>query len=40
VLGKSRVYAVAGRGVHHSLRRNASEESQPSNTAISTVDNP
>jgi hypothetical protein len=40
VLGKSRVYAVAGRGVYHSLRRNASEESQPSSTAISTVDNP
>jgi DNA ligase-associated metallophosphoesterase len=40
VLGKTRVYAVAGRGVFHSLRRNTSEESQPSRTAISTVDNP
>ena len=40
VLGGSRVYAVAGRGVFHSLRRNASEESQPNSTAINTVDNP
>jgi len=40
VLGGKRVYAVAGRGVFHSLRRKASDDSQPSSTAISTVDNP
>ena len=40
VLGSKRVYAVAGRSLFHSLRRNANDESQPSSTAISTVDNP
>ena len=40
VLGTSRVYAVAGRGVFHSMRRKASEDSQPSAIAISTVESP
>jgi DNA ligase-associated metallophosphoesterase len=40
MLGKNRVYAVGGRGVFHTLRRNASDDSQPSSTAINTVDNP
>jgi DNA ligase-associated metallophosphoesterase len=40
MLGKSRVYAVAGRFIHHALRRNASDDSQPNSTAISTVENP
>ncbi len=40
VLGQRRVYAVAGRGIPHSMRRKASDDSQPSSTAISTVDTP
>lgn len=40
VLGARRVYAVAGRGVFHSMRRKASEESQPSSTASITVERP
>ena len=41
VLGTARVYAVAGRGgAVHSMRRKASEESQPSAIAISTVESP
>jgi metallophosphoesterase superfamily enzyme len=39
VLGRERVYAVPGRGVFH-VRRNASEDSQPSSIAISTVEMP
>ncbi len=40
VLGARRVYAVAGRGIPQSLRRNASDDSQPSKAAASTVENP
>ena len=40
VLGQTRVYAVKGRGDYHSARRNRSDEAQPSNSAISTVDRP
>jgi DNA ligase-associated metallophosphoesterase len=40
VLGTERVYAVPGRGVFHSMRRKASEESQPSSIAIATVESP
>jgi uncharacterized protein len=40
VLGKQRVYAVAGRGIPHSMRRKASDDSQPSKIAISTVESP
>ena len=40
VLGTARVYAVAGRGVFHSMRRKTSEESQPSSIATSTVESP
>ena len=40
VLGQTRVYAVKGRGTYDPERRNANDESQPSNTAISTIDNP
>ncbi len=40
VLGRQRVYTVAGRGIPHSMRRKASDDSQPSNTAISTVESP
>lgn len=40
MLGTSRVYAVAGSGVYHSIRRKASEDSQPSSIAINTVESP
>ena len=40
VLGTARVYAVAGRGVFHSMRRKASDDSQPSAIAMSTVESP
>jgi DNA ligase-associated metallophosphoesterase len=39
-LGAARVYAVAGRGVLHSILRKTSEESQPNAIATSTVDSP
>src|SRR6185503_11787566 len=40
VLGQARVYAAKGRGDYHSARRKASDDSQPSRTAISTVESP
>jgi hypothetical protein len=40
MLGKSRVYAVSGSSVLHTLRRNASDDSQPNAIAINTVDIP
>ncbi len=40
VLGQTRVYAVKGRGNYYSARRNSSDESQPSNMAMNTVDTP
>ena len=40
MLGGRRVYAVAARGVPQLFRRNSTEESQPRNVAISTVDRP
>lgn len=40
VLGTERVYAVAGRGVFQSARRNTNQDSQPNASAISTADNP
>ncbi len=40
MLGGRRVYAVAARGVPQLLRRNSTDESQPRNIAISTVETP
>jgi DNA ligase-associated metallophosphoesterase len=40
VLGVRRVYAVAGRGIPYSMRRKASDDSQPNATAISTIESP
>ena len=40
MLGGRRVYAVAARGVPQLLRRNSTDESQPRNVAINTVDTP
>jgi hypothetical protein len=40
VLGTRRVYAVAGRGIPQSMRRKASDDSQPNKAAISTVESP
>jgi hypothetical protein len=40
VLGQMRVYAVKGRGDYYSARRKASDDSQPSNIAINTVEIP
>jgi uncharacterized protein len=39
-LGSARVYAVAGRGVLHSILRKTSDDSQPNAIATSTVDSP
>lgn len=40
VLGQTRVYAAKGRGDYHSARRKASDDSQPSRTAMNTVESP
>ena len=40
VLGQTRVYAVKGRGDYHSVRRKASDDSQPNSIAINTVESP
>jgi len=40
VLGTRRVYAVAGRGIPHSMRRKASDDSQPNKTDIATSERP
>ena len=40
LLGSRRVYAVAARGVPQLLRRNSTDDSQPRNVAINTVEMP
>jgi metallophosphoesterase superfamily enzyme len=40
MLGARRVYAVAGRGVLQSMRRKASDDSQPSAIAMTTIESP
>ncbi|MEI9929048.1 MAG: ligase-associated DNA damage response endonuclease PdeM [Rhizomicrobium sp.] len=40
VLGQERVYAAKGRGNYHASRRNISDDSQPSSSAIKTVATP
>jgi len=40
MLGARRVYAVAGRGIPQSMRRKASDDSQPSATETSTIESP
>jgi metallophosphoesterase superfamily enzyme len=40
MLGARRVYAVAGRGIPQSMRRKASDDSQPSTMDISTIEIP